>query len=75
MPPVWSVIAAVWLELKVKANSRSSGPVFAGGVGLWAASLALVSAPSVMPSWLRVVAAVAALLFGVVAVKSSWDVR
>ena len=47
----------------------TSGPVFAGGVALWAASLALVSAPSVMPSWLRVVAAVAALLFGVVAVQ------
>jgi hypothetical protein len=47
----------------------ASGPVFAAGAGLWAASLALVSAPDVMPSWLRVVAAVAALLFGVVAVQ------
>ena len=47
----------------------ASGPVFAGGVGLWAASLALVSAPDVMPSWIRVVAAVAALLFAAVAVQ------
>ena len=47
----------------------ASGPVFAGGVGLWAASLALASAPDVMPSWIRVVAAVAALLFAAVAVQ------
>jgi hypothetical protein len=46
----------------------ASGPVFAAGVGLWAASLALVSAPNVMPSWVRVVAVIAALLFAVVAV-------
>jgi hypothetical protein len=47
----------------------ASGPVFAAGAGLWAASLALVSAPNVMPSWVRVVAAIAALLFAVVAVQ------
>ena len=48
----------------------ASGPVFAAGAGLWAASLALVSAPNVMPSWVRVVAAIAALLFAVVAVQA-----
>jgi hypothetical protein len=47
----------------------ASGPVFAAGAGLWAASLVLISAPNVMPSWIRVVAAVAALLFAAVAVK------
>ena len=47
----------------------ASGPPFAAGTGLWAASLALVSAPNVMPSWVRVVAAIAALLFAVVAVQ------
>ena len=46
-----------------------SGPVFAAGVGLWAASLGLVSTPKVMPSWLRVVAVLAALLFAAVAVQ------
>jgi len=46
-----------------------SGPVFAAGVGLWAASLILISAPNVMPSWVRVVAVIAALLFAVVAVQ------
>jgi hypothetical protein len=47
----------------------ASGPVFAAGVGLWAASLGLVSAPKVMPSGIRAIAAVAALLFAVVAVQ------
>ena len=47
----------------------ASGPLFAAGTALWAASLALVSAPNVMPSWVRVVAAIAALLFAVVAVQ------
>ena len=47
----------------------ASGPLFAAGVGLWAASLILVSTPDVMPFWVRVVAAIAALLFAVVAVQ------
>ena len=47
----------------------ASGPVFAAGVGLWAAALALISAPAVMPSWIRVVAALAALLFAAVALQ------
>jgi hypothetical protein len=47
----------------------ASRPVFGAGVGLWAASLTLVSAPKVMPYWVRIVAAVAALLFAVVAVQ------
>ena len=42
-------------------------PVFAAGSGLWAASLALVSAPRIMPSWVRIVGVLAALLFGFVA--------
>lgn len=50
-------------------NLVASAPVFAAGAGLWAASLTLVSAPNVMPSWVRAVAAVAALLFAVVAVQ------
>jgi hypothetical protein len=47
----------------------ASGPLFGAGAGLWAAALGLVSAPKVMPPWLRVVAALAALLFAVVAVQ------
>ena len=48
----------------------SSGPIFGSGVALWAASLVLVSVPSVMPLWVRVVAIAAAVLFSVVAVQS-----
>ena len=48
---------------------RASGPLFAAGAGLWAASLLLVSAPRVMPAWLRCAALVAAVLFAVVAVR------
>ena len=48
---------------------EASAPLFGAGVGLWAASLTLVSAPNVMPSWLRLVAALAALLFATVAVQ------
>jgi hypothetical protein len=47
----------------------ASVSVFGAGAGLWAASLALVSAPDVMPFWIRVVAALAALMFAVVAVQ------
>ena len=47
----------------------ASGPVFGAGAGLWAASLILVSVPPVVPSWLRVVAAIAALLFALTAVQ------
>ena len=46
----------------------ASRPMFAAGSALWAASFALVSAPNVMPTWLRAVAAVGALLFAVVAI-------
>ena len=49
-------------------NIADTGPVFAAGSGLWAASLALVSAPRIMPPWVRIVAALAALLFAIVAV-------
>jgi hypothetical protein len=47
----------------------ASAPSFAAGVGLWAASLALVSASNTMPMAVRGVGFVAALLFGVVAAQ------
>lgn len=46
-----------------------SAPLFAAGVALWAASFLLVSAPNVMPVWLRITACIGALLFSVVAVQ------
>jgi len=48
----------------------ASGPAFGAGAALWAASLALVSVPSVMPMWIRVVSVVGSLLFAVVAVRA-----
>ena len=47
----------------------AGGPLFGAGVGLWAASLILVSLPNVMPSWVRAVAVVGALLFVIVALQ------
>jgi len=47
----------------------ASSPSFGAGVGLWAAGLALVSASSVMPLFVRVTGAVASLLFAIVAVQ------
>jgi hypothetical protein len=46
-----------------------SGPIFGSGAALWAASLAMVSVPRVMPLWVRVVAIAAAVLFSIVAVQ------
>jgi hypothetical protein len=47
----------------------ASGPSFAAGVALWAASLALVSASNVVPVLVKGVGFVAALLFAVVAAQ------
>lgn len=47
----------------------ASAPSFAAGVGLWAASLALVSASSAMPPVVRGVGFIGSLLFTVVAVQ------
>jgi hypothetical protein len=47
----------------------ASAPSFAAGVGLWAASLALVSASSAMPLMVRGVGFIRSLLFTVVAVQ------
>ena len=63
------VVAETLILSGAAMDLAASVPVFAAGVGLWSASLALVSAPNVMPSWVRVVAAVAALLFAAVAVQ------
>lgn len=47
----------------------ASSPSFGAGVGLWAAGLALVSAPSVMPMFVRATGAIAAVLFAIVALQ------
>jgi hypothetical protein len=45
------------------AGPSGSVPAFAAGTALWAAALALVSAPRLMPTWLRMLGAIAACLF------------
>lgn len=47
----------------------ASAPPFAAGVGLWAASLALVSASSAMPPLVRGVGFIGSFLFAVVALQ------
>src|SRR5262245_64314341 len=47
----------------------ASTPTFGAGVALWAAALAMVSAPRVMPVLVRILGFVAALLFAVVAAR------
>jgi len=50
----------------------ASSPSFAAGAGLWAASLVLVSAPRLMPAWVRIVGLIAALLFTLEALQVFW---
>jgi len=47
----------------------ASGPVFGAGSALWAASLALVSAPKVLPSLVRGFGFIASILFTIVALQ------
>jgi hypothetical protein len=50
----------------------ASTPLFGAGAGLWAASLALVSVSPVMPSLVRGIGFIGALLFAIVAVQIFW---
>jgi hypothetical protein len=47
----------------------ASAPSFAAGAGLWSAALALVSASPIMPRFVRVTGAIAAVLFAVTAAR------
>ena len=51
------------------AGPSGSVPAFAAGTALWAAALALISAPRQLPAWLRLLGAVAACLFAVTAAR------
>ena len=51
------------------AGPSGSVPAFAAGTALWAAALALISAPRHQPSWLRFLGSVAACLFAVTATR------
>jgi hypothetical protein len=49
------------------AGPRGSVPAFAAGTALWAAALALISAPPRFNGWLRVLGGAAACLFAITA--------
>jgi hypothetical protein len=53
----------------VALSLEASAPAFASGAALWAVSLALVGAPRVFPSPVRVLGLVAALLFAVTSLQ------
>lgn len=48
----------------------ASSPLFAAGVGLWAAALAMISASSLMPIFLRITGFIASLMFAVTALET-----
>ena len=49
------------------AGPTASVPAFAAGTALWAAALALISAPPQLPGWLRVLGGAAGCLFAITA--------
>ena len=52
------------------ANSlEASVPAFGAGVALWSVALLLVSTPNVLATWVRLVGIVAAILFGITAIR------
>jgi hypothetical protein len=51
------------------AGPRGSVPAFAAGTALWAAALALISAPRLLAPWLRGLGGVAACLFAVTSAR------
>jgi hypothetical protein len=54
------------------AGLQGSVPSYAGGVALWAASLAMTSIPPTFAFWTRLTGVIAAILFAVTAAMLSW---
>ncbi len=54
------------------AGLAGSVPSFAGGVALWATALFMTSIPRGFATWIRLVGAVAAILFAVTALRIFW---
>src|SRR6188508_2822294 len=51
------------------AGPSGSVPAFAAGAALWATALVMISAPRLLPLWLRALGIVAAVLFAVTAAR------
>ncbi|HEX3234576.1 MAG TPA: hypothetical protein VHR41_10300 [Gemmatimonadales bacterium] len=51
------------------AGPSASVPAFAAGTALWAAALALISAPRQLPPWLRLLGGAAACLFAITSAR------
>lgn len=64
------VVGEALLLAGVAMTLEASAPSFGAGVGLWAASLVLVSASNTMPLFVKSVGFMGALLFAVVAVRN-----
>ena len=56
----------------IAAGLEGSVASFGGGVALWAAGLLLISAPTTLPTWVRLAGLAAALLFALVAGRIFW---
>jgi hypothetical protein len=63
------VVGEALLLSGVAMTLEASAPSFAAGVGLWAASLVMVSASNIMPVVVKGVGFLGALMFAVVAVR------
>lgn len=48
----------------------ASSPIFAAGVGLWAAALAIISASSLIPVFVRITGFIASLMFAATALQT-----
>jgi len=56
------------------AGLHASVPSYAGGIALWSVALIMISAAKTFGLWMRITAAVAAVLFVVSAVQIVWGV-
>jgi hypothetical protein len=54
------------------AGLQASIPSFDGGIALWSAGLLLISAPKTFSLWMRLTAALAAVIFAVTAGRILW---
>lgn len=54
------------------SSLEASVPAFAAGISLWSAALVMTSISRAFPNWVRAVAVISAVLFGITAVQIFW---